>query len=67
MISAYIVGLWLFLKDSPLILRFTARSRPSCGLAFMGGVTAGLNALLLGTERVGRDFKASHRHCKLRR
>jgi hypothetical protein len=51
MVSAYIVGLWLFLKDSPLILRCTAFALLSFGLAFMGGVTAGLNALLLGTER----------------
>ncbi len=51
MISAYIVGLWLFLKDCPLLLRCTAFALLSCGLAFMGGVTAGLNALLLGTER----------------
>lgn len=51
MISAYIAGLWLFLKDAPLLLRCTAFALLSCGLAFMGGVTAGLNALLLGTER----------------
>ena len=51
MISAYIVGLWLFLKNAPLILRLLAFLLMSCGLAFMGVLTGGLNALLLGTER----------------
>lgn len=51
MISAYIVGLWLFLKDSPLVLRTISFALLSFGLAFMGGLTAGLNALLVGTER----------------
>lgn len=51
MISAYIVGLWLFLKNSPLVLRALAFMLLSCGLAFMGVLTGGLNGLLLGTER----------------
>jgi hypothetical protein len=51
MISAYIVGLWLFLKDSPFGLRALAFALLSCGLAFMGVLTGGLNALLVGTER----------------
>jgi hypothetical protein len=51
MISAYIVGLWLFLKDAPLSLRAIAFILLSCGLAFMGGLTMGVNDLLLGTER----------------
>ena len=51
MISAYVVGLWLFLKDAPLALRSLAFALLSCGLAFMGVVTAGLNGLLVGTER----------------
>ena len=51
MISAYIVGLWLFLKQAPLGLRVLAFLLLSCGLAFMGVLTGGLNALLIGTER----------------
>ncbi|MDQ8698004.1 hypothetical protein [Hyphomicrobium sp. LHD-15] len=51
MISAYIVGLWLFLKKAPVVLRLLAFLLLSCGLAFMGVLTGGLNALLLGTER----------------
>lgn len=51
MISAYIVGLWLFLRSAPLVLRTLAFLLLSCGLAFMGVLTGGLNALLLGTER----------------
>jgi hypothetical protein len=51
MISAYIVGLWLFLRNAPLVLRGLAFLLLSCGLAFMGVLTSGLNALLLGTER----------------
>lgn len=39
MISAYIVGLWLFLKDAPLSLRAIAFLLLSSGLAFMGGLT----------------------------
>lgn len=44
MISAYIVGLWLFLRRVPLLLRAIAFSMLSCGLAFMGG-------MLVGTDR----------------
>jgi len=51
MISAYIVGLWLFLRQAPLVLRLLAFLLLSSGLAFMGVLTGGLNALLLGTER----------------
>lgn len=51
MISAYIVGLWLFLRNAPFVLRLLAFVLLSCGLAFMGVLTSGLNALLLGTER----------------
>jgi hypothetical protein len=58
MISAYIVGLWLFLKDSPLVLRTTAFALLTCGLAFLGGLTVGLNALLLGTERAWSGISA---------
>ncbi|MFT3730996.1 MAG: hypothetical protein QM780_06140 [Hyphomicrobium sp.] len=50
MISAYIAGLWLFLREAPISLRLLAFFLLSCGLAFMGALTAGLNALLLGTE-----------------
>ncbi len=51
MISAYIVGLWLFLRDAPLSLRLLTFFLLSCGLAFMGVLTSGLNGLLIGTER----------------
>lgn len=51
MISAYIVGLWLFLKDAPMALRLLCFLLLSCGLAFMGVVTGGVHALLVGTER----------------
>lgn len=44
MISAYIVGLWLFLKDAPLGLRLLAFLLLSFGLAFMGGMTGGCTA-----------------------
>jgi hypothetical protein len=51
MISAYIAGLWLFLREAPISLRLQAFALLSCGLAFMGSLTWGLNGLLLGTER----------------
>ena len=51
MISAYIAGLWLFLKDAPLSLRFIAFFLLTCGLVFMGAISWGLHELLLGTDR----------------
>lgn len=51
MISAYIAGLWLFLREAPVSLRFLAFALLSCGLAFMGALTWGLNDLLVGTDR----------------
>lgn len=51
MISAYIAGLWLFLREAPVSLRLLAFALLSCGLAFMGALTLGLNELLMGTER----------------
>ena len=51
MISAYIAGLWLFLREAPVSLRVLAFFLLSCGLAFMGALTWGLNDLLVGTER----------------
>lgn len=51
MVSAYIVGLWLFLRRAPLILRALSFIVFSFGLAFMGALTAGVHELLLGTER----------------
>ncbi len=51
MISGYLAGLWLFLKDAPLTLRLLAFFVLSVGLAFMGALTAGINDLMLGTER----------------
>jgi len=51
MISAYIVGLWLFLRRAPFLLRGLSFLVFSCGLAFMGVLTIGLHELLLGTDR----------------
>ncbi|MFA5952685.1 MAG: hypothetical protein WC807_20690 [Hyphomicrobium sp.] len=51
MVSAYIVGLWLFLKDGPFSLRAIAFALLTCGLAFMGALTAGVHELLLGNDR----------------
>jgi hypothetical protein len=51
MISAYIVGLWLFLKGAPISLRTIAFVLLSSGLAFMGGLTWGVHELMLGTDR----------------
>lgn len=50
MISAYIAGLWLFLREAPISLRLLAFGLLSCGLAFMGALTLGLNGLLIGTD-----------------
>ncbi len=50
MISAYIAGLWLFLREAPLALRLLAFVLLSCGLAFMGATTLGLNDLMIGTD-----------------
>ena len=51
MISAYIAGLWLFLREAPVPLRLLAFALLTCGLAFMGALTWGLNDLLVGTDR----------------
>ncbi len=51
MISSYIVGLWLFLRHAPFTLRALAFFMLSVGLAFMGTLTAGINDLMIGTER----------------
>jgi hypothetical protein len=51
MISSYIVGLWLFLKNAPFTLRALAFFMLTFGLAFLGALTAGVNDLMMGTER----------------
>jgi hypothetical protein len=51
MISAYIAGLWLFLREAPLSLRLLAFILLTCGLVFMASLTWGLNDLLVGTDR----------------
>lgn len=51
MISAYIAGLWLFLKDAPFALRTLAFLLLSAGLVFMGAIAWGLHELLLSTDR----------------
>jgi hypothetical protein len=51
MVSAYIVGLWLFLKRAPFVLRALSFLVFSFGIAFMGVLNIGLHELLLGTQR----------------
>jgi hypothetical protein len=51
MVSAYIAGLWLFLKTAPVSLRILAFVLLSIGLDFMGYLAWGLHELMLGTER----------------
>jgi hypothetical protein len=51
MISAYIAGLWLFLKRAPFSLRALTFGLLSIGLFFMGFLTWGMHELLLGTDR----------------
>jgi hypothetical protein len=51
MISAYIAGLWLFLREAPIALRVLAFVLLTSGLLFMGFFTWGLNDLLIGTDR----------------
>lgn len=51
MVSAYIVGLWLFLRRAPFVLRALSFIVFSFGLAFMGALTVGLHELMLATER----------------
>src|SRR5262245_59693268 len=50
MCSAYIVGMWLFLKQAPLMLRTLAFCLLSLGLLFMGVVTWGVHELLQGSN-----------------
>lgn len=50
MISAYIAGLWLFLREAPFSLRLLAFILLTCGLVFMGSLSWGLNDLLIGTD-----------------
>ena len=51
MISAYIAGLWLFLREAPIALRILSFVLLTSGLLFMGAFTWGLNDLLIGTDR----------------
>lgn len=51
MISAYIAGLWLFLKRAPFALRLITFLLLTAGLLFMGAITWGLHELLLSTDR----------------
>jgi hypothetical protein len=59
MVSAYIVGLWLFLKDAPISLRTIAFVLLSSGLAFMGGLTWGVHELMLGTDRAWHTLSSN--------
>lgn len=51
MISAYIAGLWLFVRHAPLGLRLIAFFLLTAGLLFMGAITLGLHELLLSTDK----------------
>jgi len=51
MISAYIAGLWLFLREAPISLRLLAFLLLTSGLLFMASFTWGVNDLLIGTDR----------------
>jgi len=59
MISAYIAGLWLFLKRTPMALRAFTFALLSIGLVFMGILTWGLHALLLGTDHAWAQLPAN--------
>lgn len=59
MISAYIAGLWLFLKHAPVSLRTLAFALLSIGLAFMGFLTWGMHEMMLGTDRAWAQLSAS--------
>lgn len=50
MISAYLAGLWFFLRAAPAFLRFVGFTLLSIGLAFLGVVGIGLHGVLLGTD-----------------
>lgn len=51
LVSAYIAGLWFFLKGAGTPLRLVAFALLSAGLAFCGIMAYGLNELLGGSER----------------
>lgn len=51
LVSAYIAGLWFFLKGAGTPLRVVAFALLSAGLAFTGIMAFGLNELLVGSER----------------
>lgn len=57
MISAYIVGLWLFIRQAPFALRTIAFFLLSCGLSFMGVLALGLHVLFLGTDRAWNNLE----------
>ena len=50
MISAYVAGLWLFLKLAPLTLRLLSFALLTGGLTFMGMIAWGLDGMLKGTD-----------------
>ena len=56
MVSAYIAGLWLFLKHATLGLRLITFAMLGGGLAFMGVVTFGVHEIFLGLDRAWRDL-----------
>jgi hypothetical protein len=59
MISAYIAGLWLFLRRAPLLLRALTFALLSFGLLFMGVLTWGLHEMLLGSDRAWAKLGAN--------
>lgn len=50
LVSAYIAGLYLFLRRAPLALRFVAFVLLSIGLAFLGVVAYGVHGMLTGMD-----------------
>ncbi|MEL6287435.1 MAG: hypothetical protein AAFQ42_10780 [Pseudomonadota bacterium] len=58
MISAYIAGLYLFLRRAPFFLRLVAFAVLSFGLLFMGAIAWGMHELLIGTDIAWRDLSA---------
>ncbi len=59
MVSAYIAGLWFFLKGAGTPMRLVAFALLSTGLAFAGTMAFGLNELLLGSERAWTKLQSN--------
>lgn len=58
MVSAYLAGLWLFLRRTPALLRLLAFALLSFGMAFLGVVGIGLDGVLKGTDKAWTKLAA---------